>query len=96
MLIRCTHCGYEWAYKGKKIYYVTCPSCLLKVAISINKHDLKICLICKKLFEKLDSHHVSYKYNLVIGVCEKCHYKIHKTKLYELFKPIDKIHKASK
>jgi hypothetical protein len=35
MLLRCPNkiCGYEWDYRGKRVKYATCPSCLYKVPI---------------------------------------------------------------
>lgn len=51
---------------------------------------MRLCLICKKRFEKIHIHHISYKYNNTMEVCEKCHKKIHQTKLYPMLKPIDK------
>jgi len=35
--LRCPHCGYVWEYKGKKMYYATCPNCLRKVNIQKNR-----------------------------------------------------------
>ena len=48
-----------------------------------------MCLICKKSFEKLHKHHVSYKHNCLIEVCVRCHKIIHNTSNYSLLKPID-------
>lgn len=31
--IYCGHCGYVWTYKGKGLYFATCPQCLGKVKI---------------------------------------------------------------
>jgi len=35
--LRCPYCGYVWEYKGKKMYYATCPNCLRKVNIQKNR-----------------------------------------------------------
>jgi len=35
--LRCPNCGHEWEYKGKKLFYATCPNCLRKVNISKNR-----------------------------------------------------------
>jgi DNA-directed RNA polymerase subunit RPC12/RpoP len=35
--LRCPHCGYIWDYRGKKMYYATCPNCLRKVNIQKNR-----------------------------------------------------------
>jgi len=31
MDLKCNHCKHKWKYKGKEIYYATCPKCLYKV-----------------------------------------------------------------
>lgn len=45
MKIKCTKedCGYEWDYKGKSEFYVTCPRCYRKLNIRkfIKKLDEK-------------------------------------------------------
>jgi hypothetical protein len=33
MLQKCNHCKYTWDYKGKRVFYATCPMCLYKVRI---------------------------------------------------------------
>jgi len=35
MKVKCQNlkCGWEWEYKGKKTFYVTCPNCYNKVRI---------------------------------------------------------------
>ena len=38
MKIKCNNCGYEWIYKGIMLY-PTCPSCLKKVIIKVDKND---------------------------------------------------------
>jgi hypothetical protein len=35
MNLTCQHCEYEWDYKGKAMFYATCPRCLYKVKIPI-------------------------------------------------------------
>jgi DNA-directed RNA polymerase subunit RPC12/RpoP len=37
--LRCPHCGYEWDYKGKSMFYATCPRCMYKV--NIKKHRVE-------------------------------------------------------
>ena len=32
MELKCTHCNYEWKYKGKMIL-ATCPSCCRKIKV---------------------------------------------------------------
>jgi len=59
---------------------------------------MRMCLICKKVFEKTHLHHISYELDNTVEVCGKCHRKIHiKTKennlnkeIKQLLKPIDK------
>jgi len=34
MILKCKRCGKEWAYKGKKIYYTSCPDCKTSIKIS--------------------------------------------------------------
>ena len=31
--LECKKCKHKWAYKGKSIYYVTCPHCYNKVRL---------------------------------------------------------------
>jgi|GEM_PF-2879612 hypothetical protein len=33
MQLTCSHCGYDWEYKGNSKYYATCPKCLPKGTI---------------------------------------------------------------
>lgn len=35
---KCKNCGYEWEYKGNSEYYATCPRCLYKVRLEMNKN----------------------------------------------------------
>jgi len=32
--LRCPKCGYVWEYRGRGLYYATCPQCLRKVSIA--------------------------------------------------------------
>jgi len=32
--VKCSKCGYEWNYKGKRNRYVTCPNCKSSVKIA--------------------------------------------------------------
>jgi len=34
MKLRCPRCGHVWDYKGRNLYYATCPRCLRKVSIA--------------------------------------------------------------
>ena len=49
---------------------------------------MRMCIICKKTFEKIINHHLSYSMDSTIEVCEKCHSDIHKTKKYYILKQI--------
>lgn len=31
--LKCKRCKYEWEYKGKNLYWATCPHCLNKVKV---------------------------------------------------------------
>lgn len=33
MEIVCYKCEHEWNYKGKSKFYITCPSCYLKLSL---------------------------------------------------------------
>jgi predicted Zn-ribbon and HTH transcriptional regulator len=35
MKVNCDNCGYEWQYRGKNQWYLTCPKC--KNMININE-----------------------------------------------------------
>jgi DNA-directed RNA polymerase subunit RPC12/RpoP len=35
--VKCKKCNYEWNYKGKNPYYVTCPHCYTKVNVQVKK-----------------------------------------------------------
>ena len=37
ILLECPHCSYSWRYKGHHPKYATCPNCLLKVKLEIDK-----------------------------------------------------------
>jgi len=37
--IICKHCKNEWMYKGKQKYYATCPNCMYKVKLKLEKGD---------------------------------------------------------
>lgn len=32
-LVECKTCGYKWNYRGKSVYYASCPRCLYKVSV---------------------------------------------------------------
>ena len=44
MLLQCTRCGYEWEYKGKSEWYVSCPRCRTTVRIGSKALDMKAAL----------------------------------------------------
>jgi len=33
MKTKCYKCKYEWNYKGKQKFYITCPSCYSKLSL---------------------------------------------------------------
>lgn len=33
MKIKCEKCSHQWDYKGKSLFYVTCPRCYRKINI---------------------------------------------------------------
>ncbi|WP_257719736.1 hypothetical protein [Sulfolobus acidocaldarius] len=35
--LRCPKCGHVWEYKGKSMYYATCPVCMRKINVEKNK-----------------------------------------------------------
>lgn len=81
----CLNCGYNLQSDDN---YCS-DTCLIE---HLRKQGLTfICSVCKKEFtiSKKHNHHVSYKDNVVIPVCEHCHPKIHhsKDKKYDKFKP---------
>lgn len=53
---------------------------------------IKTCVICKATNKRIVLHHISYKKNIIIPVCDKCHKAIHKTNKYKDFKCKDKKH----
>lgn len=46
-LVICSHCGYEWLYRGKA-EYATCPKCGLKTPVYVVSHKT-----VNKIFERL-------------------------------------------
>ena len=66
-----------------------------KTAQKVFSKELIMCLACKKLFHELVKHHVSYKHNFTVNVCQRCHGIIHQTYKYSLLKPIDKLNGKS-
>jgi len=53
----------ELALKESGITYEDSPSIL--------------CCMCKKSTEPLINHHIKYKPEIIIRICQPCHYKIH-------------------
>lgn len=39
--ITCRRCNYSWKFKGKNPYMATCPHCLLKTPVPIEKIDIE-------------------------------------------------------
>ena len=56
--------------------------------------EIGICKICNHIGE-IRIHHISYKKNITIPLCLKCHYRVHHDPdFYSIYKPID--HRSSR
>ena len=86
--IECIKCGYTWNYKGDK-FFACCPRCSRKTRTSINEEGLYKCDNCRKHFDVICVHHISYYPEKVVRVCRKCHRDIHKNKEHKYY-PINK------
>ena len=83
--MRCHHCKYEWDYKGKALYYATCPNCHYKTLLISKKLKVSLgkCQECNNHFSYLEIHHrdkdkTNNKPSNLMQLCRMCHKSKHK------------------